>query len=105
MFISKEFQENNSMLPEQLKLLLNEFQDITGEELPTGLPLIRSIQHQIDLVPSAKRPNLPHHRMRTEEHEIVQGMVDELFQKHDVQESLSPCAVPTLLVPKKDGNW
>lgn len=79
LFTAKEYQEKNSKFPEQLKLLLHEFHDITGEELPTDLSPMRSRQHQIDLVPSSKHPNLPHHRMSTKEHEIFQGIVNELF--------------------------
>ena len=40
-----------------------------------------------------------------EETKEMQHQVQELLDKGYVHESLSPCVVPVLLVPKKDGSW
>ncbi|KAI0507351.1 hypothetical protein KFK09_013473 [Dendrobium nobile] len=85
--------------------LLEQYRDVMPEVLPAELPPLRSIQHQIDLVPGGTLPNLPHYRLKPKEQAIVQELVDDLLKRQMIQVSLSPCAVPALLVPKKDGNW
>jgi hypothetical protein len=73
-------------------------------DVPSGLPPIRGIKHQIDFVPSATIPNRPTYRSNPETNEL-QRQVEELMAKGHVRESMSPCAVPVLLVPKNDGTW
>jgi hypothetical protein len=48
--------ENVELLTHIMKLL-EEFAYVFPKELPKGLPPIRGIKHQIDLVPGASLPN------------------------------------------------
>ena len=75
------------------------------EEIPHGLPPMKDIRHQIDLISGSIFPNKPFYRMSPNEHEELKRQVDDLLDKGLIQESKSPCVVPTLLVPKKDGSW
>uniref|UniRef100_A0A2N9IKB5 CCHC-type domain-containing protein n=1 Tax=Fagus sylvatica TaxID=28930 RepID=A0A2N9IKB5_FAGSY len=92
-------------LPSSIVSLLQEYEDVFPEETPHGLPPIRGIEHQIDFVPGATIPNRPAYRSNPEETKELQRQVSELLEKGHVRESMSPCAVPVLLVPKKGGTW
>jgi hypothetical protein len=45
------------------------------------------------------------YRSNPEETKEIQHQVQELLDKGYVRESFSPCAVPVILVLKKDGSW
>ncbi|GLU23899.1 hypothetical protein SLE2022_398740 [Rubroshorea leprosula] len=91
--------------PEEIRSLLEEFSDVVPDEIPSGLPPMRDIQHAIDFIPGSVIPNKPAYRMNPQEYAELQRQVKELMEKGLVKESVSPCAVPVLLVPKKDGTW
>lgn len=94
-----------SPIPPEAVSLLEEFANLIPIELPEGIPLMHDIQHCIDLIPSSSLPNLPHYRMSPKEHEILQNIIDDLLAKQLVRISHSPCVVPALLEPKKNGTW
>ena len=89
-----------SSLPSVVLDLLQDFEDVFPDEIPAGLPPLRGIEHQIDLVPGASLPNHLAYRTNPEETKEIQRQVKELLDKGYVRESLSPCVVPILLVPK-----
>ena len=95
----------DSVLPSPVVSLLQEFKDVVPKEIPHGLPPIRGIEHQIDFVPGASIPNRPAYRTNPEETKELQRQISQLMEKGHVRESMSPCAVPAILVPKKDGTY
>jgi len=92
-------------LPEEIKTLLNDCADIIVDEFPNVLPPIRSISHHIDLIPGASFPNKEAYRLTPQGNVEVGRQVQELMHKGLIRESLSPCAVPTVLSTKKGGEW
>ncbi|XP_068312511.1 transposon Ty3-I Gag-Pol polyprotein [Pyrus communis] len=92
-------------LPPEIVSLLQDFSDVIPDELPAGLPPMKDIQHQIDLILGSNLPNKAAYRMSPNEHQELQRQVMELLEKGLIQESLSPCAVLALLTPKTDGTW
>jgi hypothetical protein len=95
--------ELDESLPSVVVSLLQEYEDVFPNDVPSGLPPIRGIEHQIDdFVIGVTIPNRPPYRSNPEETKELQRQVEELMAKGHVRESMSPCTVPVLLVPKKD---
>ena len=92
-------------VPSSVKTYLQDFQYMFPLNVPSGLLPLRGIEHQIDLIPGASLPNRPTYRSNPQETKEIQRQVDELISKGWVRDSMSPCAVPVILVPKKDGTW
>ncbi|WVZ76149.1 hypothetical protein U9M48_024147 [Paspalum notatum var. saurae] len=75
-------------IPPAVANLLQEYTDVFPKDLPPGLPPLRGIEHRSISSPAPGFPTAPH-----------------TLDKGYIRESLSPCSVLVLLVPKKDGSW
>jgi len=95
----------DSCAPSVVKVLLQEFKDVFPEEIPGVLSQISGIEHPMDFIPGASIPNRPIYRSNPKESKELQWQVEELMLKGYIRESMSPCAVLMLLVPKKDKTW
>jgi hypothetical protein len=77
---SKKVQENEekSHVPKEIQQLLDEFARIVVNDMPMGMPPMRSISHHIDLIPRSTLPNkapyLMTHVERKEVNRQVQGI-------------------------------
>ena len=101
----EEFKEQDKEYPANARKILDDFSDLWPAELPNELPPMRDIQHAIDLIPGASLPNLLAYGMNLTKHAELKRQVDELLTKGFIRESLSPCGVLAILIPKKDGSW
>ena len=93
--------ELDESLPSVVVSLLQEYEDVFSNDVPSGLPPIRGIEHQIDFVPGATIPNRLAYKRNPEETKELQRQVEELLTKGHVRESMSPCAVLVLLVLRR----
>ena len=62
-------EENRTDIPIEVKEMLFEFRDIIYEEMPKGLPSMRTISHEFDLNLRSGLPNKAPHMMTSDENE------------------------------------
>jgi hypothetical protein len=92
-------------IPPAVANLLQEYANVFPKDLPPGLPPLRGIEHHIDLIPGVQLPNRAPYHTNPDETKEIQRQVQALLDMGYIRESLSPCLVSVLLVPKKDGSW
>ena len=101
---SVKINEVNIAKDKDLGILLENYKDVFPEDLPNGLPPVRSHDHPIDLEPNHKPPCRPVYRLSLSEQDEVTKQVKDLLDKGFIRPSSSPYGSPVLFVKKKDGT-
>ncbi|WVZ97389.1 LOW QUALITY PROTEIN: hypothetical protein U9M48_042931 [Paspalum notatum var. saurae] len=88
-FICKDalfsWEDMHHILPPAVTNLLQEYADVFPAEIPPGLPPIRGIEHQIDLIPGASLPNRAAYRTNPEETKEIQRQVQDLLDRGGIE--------------------
>lgn len=100
---TNESQSSHSTSSEERKIL-EDFKDVFPDELPTGLPPKRGVDHEIVLVPGANPPSRAPYRMSVRELQELKKQLDENLKQGFIRPSRSPFGSPVLFVKKKDGT-
>jgi hypothetical protein len=69
------FEDMPPSLPPAVANLLQEYMDVFPQDVPPGLPPIRGIEHQIDLIPRALLPNRAPYHTNPEETKEIQRQI------------------------------
>nr|GEU85223.1 putative reverse transcriptase domain-containing protein [Tanacetum cinerariifolium] len=84
--------------------VVREFSDVFLEELP-GLPPVRKVEFQIDLIPRAAPVAREPYRLAPSEMQELSNQLQELADQGFIHPSTSPWGAPVLFVKKKDGSF
>ena len=83
--------------------IIEEYHNIFQE--PNREPLHCQVKYSIELVPSSSLPNTFFYRRSMIENEDIHRQIQYLINKGHIQPNPSPCGIPVILIPKKDGTW
>ncbi|GJT14953.1 putative reverse transcriptase domain-containing protein [Tanacetum coccineum] len=83
--------------------IVRDFPKVFPEDLP-GLPLTRSVEFQIDLIPGAAPITRALYRLAPSEMKELSEQLQELSDKGFIRPSSSPWGASDLFVKKKDGS-
>ena len=82
--------------------LLNEYKDVFPDQLPSGLPPHRDIEHEIKTHPNSIPPFEPHRKMNVNDLNELKEHLKEMIELGHITPSNSPYGSPVLFVKKKD---
>ncbi|GJS94340.1 putative reverse transcriptase domain-containing protein [Tanacetum coccineum] len=84
--------------------VVREFPEVFHEDLP-GLPPVRQVEFQIDLIPRAALVARTPYRLAPSEMQELSNQLQELADRGFIRPSTSPWGAPVLFVKKKDGSF
>ncbi|GJS47260.1 putative reverse transcriptase domain-containing protein [Tanacetum coccineum] len=84
--------------------IARDFPEVFPEDLP-GLPPVRPVEFQIDLIPGAAPVARAPYRLAPSEMKELSEQLQELSDKGFIRPSSSPWGAPVLFVKKKDGSF
>ncbi|GJZ45388.1 putative reverse transcriptase domain-containing protein [Tanacetum coccineum] len=84
--------------------VVREFPEVFTEDLP-GLPPVRQVEFQIDLIPGATPVARAPYRLAPSEMQELSNQLQELADRGFIRPSTSPWGAPVLFVKKKDGSF
>jgi predicted aspartyl protease len=90
---------------EEEEKILQEYNDLFPAELPKHLPIARTVDHRIDIIPGSAPAFKQVYRASPVENDAIKKHLDELLEKGLVQPSKSPYGAPVLMVKKPDGTF
>ncbi|GJS97122.1 putative reverse transcriptase domain-containing protein [Tanacetum coccineum] len=84
--------------------IIQDFPEVFPEDL-SGIPPVRQVEFQIDLVPGAGPVARAPYRLASSEMKELSDQLHELFDKGFIRPSSSPWGAPVLFVKKKDASF
>ncbi|GKB51180.1 putative reverse transcriptase domain-containing protein [Tanacetum coccineum] len=85
-------------------LVVREFPEVFPEDLP-GLPPVRQVEFQIDLIPGSTPVARAPYRLAPSEMQELSNQLQELADRGFIRPSTSPWGAPILFVKKKDESF
>ncbi|GJY95500.1 putative reverse transcriptase domain-containing protein [Tanacetum coccineum] len=84
--------------------VVREFSEVFPEDLP-GLPPVRQVEFQIDLIPGAAPVARAYYIFAPSEMQELSNQLQELADQGFIRPSTPPWGAPVLFVKKKDGSF
>jgi hypothetical protein len=104
-YVSKPASQEKEVVPANVRAaeILKCFDDVFPEDI-SGLPIQRSVVHEINVTANAKPSRKPAYHLSVSEEEEVKRRISELLASEHIQPSQSPWAAPVLFAKKKDSG-